>query len=124
MLKLLVVNQKYLQDDESSNKVLDKDHMHGIHIGYMWVYHAPEDKLVLFDFQKGRIQGGPREMLREFSGIHTARADRDRQRPGGKRHQAISHQKKELPVCRITPCRRNDRRHVFLHVHLQEEPGK
>lgn len=69
LLKLLVINQKYLQADESPIKVLDKDHKNGVHKGYMWVYHAPVDKLVLFDYQKGRDQSGPKEMLREFFGI-------------------------------------------------------
>lgn len=71
LLKLLVINQRYLQADESPIKVQDK-HRPGeknIHKGYMWVYHAPADKLVLFDYRKGRDQSGPKEMLTDFSGI-------------------------------------------------------
>ena len=47
LLKLLVINQKYLQADESPIKVLDRDNKNGIHQGYMWVYVAPPDNLVL-----------------------------------------------------------------------------
>ncbi|HEV7378813.1 MAG TPA: transposase [Dyadobacter sp.] len=38
LLKLLVLNQKYLQADESPLKVLDRDHKNGIHQGYMWIF--------------------------------------------------------------------------------------
>lgn len=69
LLKLLVINQKYLQADESPIKVQDKQHKSGIHKGYMWVYNAPADNLVLFDYQKGRDHTGPNEMLKDYSGI-------------------------------------------------------
>lgn len=69
LLKLLVINQKYLQVDESPLKVLDKNHKNGIHQGYMWVYHAPADKLVLYDYRKGRDSSGPAEMLKGYTGI-------------------------------------------------------
>lgn len=69
LLKLLVLNQKYIQADESPVKVLDRDHKNGVHRGFMWVYNAPADKLVLFDYRKGRDSSGPREMLKGFAGI-------------------------------------------------------
>lgn len=69
LLKLLVLNQKYLQADESPLKVLDRDHKNGIHQGYMWIYNAPCDKLTLFDYRKGRDQSGPRQMLEGYTGI-------------------------------------------------------
>ncbi len=69
LLKLLALNQKYLQADESPIKVLDRDHKNGIHQGYMWVYNAPADKLVLFDYRRGRDSSGPREMLENYAGI-------------------------------------------------------
>lgn len=73
LLKLLVVNQKYIQADETPIKVQDKQKQPGkkknIHQGYMWVYHAPADHLVLFDYQKGRDSSGPKEMLKGFKGI-------------------------------------------------------
>jgi transposase len=69
LLRMMVVGQGYLQVDESPIKVLDREHKNGIHNGYMWLYHAPVDRLVLFDYRKGRDQSGPREMLADFSGI-------------------------------------------------------
>jgi transposase len=69
LLRLIVINQKYLQVDETPVKVLDRDHKNGIHQGYMWLYHAPVDRLVLFDYRKGRDQSGPKEMLTDFKGI-------------------------------------------------------
>jgi transposase len=69
LLKLLVINQKYLQADESPIKVLDRDHKNGIHQGYMWVYNAPADNLVLFDYRKGRDSSGPEKMLEDYVGI-------------------------------------------------------
>lgn len=50
-------------------KVLDRDHKNGIHQGYMWLYHAPVDRLVLFDYRRGRDQSGPKSMLADFKGI-------------------------------------------------------
>jgi transposase len=41
LLKLLVLNQKYLQADETPLKVLDRDYKNGIHQGYVWIYNAP-----------------------------------------------------------------------------------
>jgi len=69
LLKLLVINQKYLQADETPLKVLDRNHKDGIHQGYMWVYNAPCENLVLFDYQKGRDSSGPKEMLKDYQGI-------------------------------------------------------
>ncbi|WP_262485412.1 IS66 family transposase [Dyadobacter alkalitolerans] len=69
LLKLLVLNQKYLQADETPLKVLDRDHKNGIHQGFMWIYNAPCDKLTLFDYQKGRDQSGPKQMLKGYAGI-------------------------------------------------------
>jgi transposase len=50
LLKLLVLQQKYLQADETPFKVQDRDHKNGIHQGYMWLYHAPAEKA----FEKGK----------------------------------------------------------------------
>jgi transposase len=71
LVKLLVVSQKYLQADETPIKVQEKDlaSKKAIHKGYLWVYNAPTENLVLFDYQKGRDQSGPRTMLKDYSGI-------------------------------------------------------
>lgn len=69
LLRLLVLEQKYLQVDESPIKVLDKNDEKGVHQGYMWVYAAPGDQLVLYDYRKGRDSAGPKDMLEDFAGI-------------------------------------------------------
>lgn len=69
LLRLIVINQKYLQVGEIPIKVLDRDHKKGIHKGYMWLYHAPVDRLVLFDYRRCRDQSGHKEMLADFRGI-------------------------------------------------------
>jgi transposase len=68
LLQKQVVSSSYLQADESPIKVLDKDKKGGTHKGWHWVYHAPEKKLVLFDYQKGRGSEGPEQMLKDFRG--------------------------------------------------------
>lgn len=69
----MVFSQKYLQAAESPIKVLDRDHPDshrgGIHNGYIWLYHSPVVRFVLFDYRKGRDSSGPREMLVGFKWI-------------------------------------------------------
>jgi len=69
LLQLLVTNQKYLQADETPIKVQDRNKKNNMHQGYLWVYHAPCDGLVCFDYQKGRDKSGPKAMLQGFEGI-------------------------------------------------------
>lgn len=69
LLQLMVANQKYLQADETPIKVQDRHKKNNMHQGYLWVYHAPCDGLVCFDYQKGRDMSGPKAMLAGFKGI-------------------------------------------------------
>ena len=68
-LKRQVLRQDYLQADETPIKVLDKDKKGTTHRGYHWVYHAPVQRLVLFDYREGRGREGPGECLKEFKGF-------------------------------------------------------
>ena len=61
-------NQRYLQADETTLKVLDKNKKGDTHLGYLWVYHAVLSKLCVFDYQKGRGTDAPRQMLTDFRG--------------------------------------------------------
>lgn len=63
-----VKNQGYLQADETTLKVLDKNKKGKTHLGYLWAYHAVLSKMCVFDYQKGRGIDAPREMLTDFSG--------------------------------------------------------
>ncbi len=58
----------YLQVDETVIKVLDSDKKGAAHQGYYWVYHAPLDGIVLFDYQPTRGQVAARKLLDTFKG--------------------------------------------------------
>ncbi len=63
-----VRNQGYLQADETTLRVLDKNKKGETHLGYLWVYHAPLSKLCVFDYQEGRGIDAPRQMLTNYHG--------------------------------------------------------
>ena len=67
-LKQKILASGYIQADESPIKVLDSDKKGSTHQGYQWVYHDPADKLVLFNYRKGRGQHGPKELLQGYTG--------------------------------------------------------
>ena len=64
----LVLDSGYLEGDETTIKVLDKDKKGKTHLGYYWVYRAPVENLVLFDYRQGRGGAGPKELLKNFKG--------------------------------------------------------
>jgi len=68
VLRKQVLSSNYLQADETPIKVLDKDKKGTTHRGYHWVYHAPQERLVLFDYREGRGREGPGECLKDFKG--------------------------------------------------------
>jgi transposase len=59
--RMLVLNSGYLEGDETTIKVLDKDKKGKTHLGYYWVYRAPVENLVLFDYRQGRGGAGPKD---------------------------------------------------------------
>lgn len=67
-LKQKILSSDYIQADESPIKVLDRDKVRTTHQGYQWVYHSPLDRLVLFNYRKGRGQQGPKELLENYRG--------------------------------------------------------
>jgi transposase len=67
-LKQKILESNYIQADESPIKVLDSDKKGSTHQGYQWVYHDPVQKLVLFNYRKGRGQHGPKELLAHYNG--------------------------------------------------------
>ncbi|SFC85466.1 Transposase [Parapedobacter composti] len=58
----------YLQVDETPIKVLDSDKKGAAHQGYYWVYHAPLDETVLFDYSPTRGGSAPLPILGNFKG--------------------------------------------------------
>ncbi|MBK7098682.1 MAG: transposase [Sphingobacteriales bacterium] len=63
-----VLNTNYLNVDETTIKVLDKDKKQTTHTGYYWVYYDTQRKLALFDYQPGRGALYPKAMLHKFKG--------------------------------------------------------
>lgn len=68
-LKELVQKSCYLMADETPIPVLTKDKPGATHKGYFWDYGSPLERLVMFDYQKGRGREGPTEMLQPFQGM-------------------------------------------------------
>lgn len=68
-LKKLVLGQGYLQVDETPIKVLElKDKKGKTHQGYHWVYNAPLQNALFYDYRQGRGREGPMELLKYFQG--------------------------------------------------------
>lgn len=63
-----VLQSQYLNVDETTIKVLDKDKKQTTHRGYYWVYYDTKRKLALFDYQPGRGALYPQAMLHKFKG--------------------------------------------------------
>jgi transposase len=75
LLKVLYEAQKkkvllsnYLMVDETPIPVLESDKPGSTHKGYHWAYYDPVNKLVLFDYRRGRGKEGPNELLKNFQG--------------------------------------------------------
>lgn len=73
-LKRELLSNLYLQADETTIRVLKSDKKggqkkEGCHLGYYWALHAPADGLVLFEYQQGRNQDGPKKLLQNFTGV-------------------------------------------------------
>lgn len=70
VLKQKVLDSGYIQVDESPIQVLDHHNKKGSsHKGYQWVYHSPEEKLIFFDYHKGRDIEGPKNILKSYAGL-------------------------------------------------------
>jgi transposase len=67
-LKSQVLGGNYLMADETPIAVLTEDKPGSTHKGYYWVYYNPVQRLVFFDYQKGRGREGPTELLNDYKG--------------------------------------------------------
>ena len=66
--KRITLDTAYLGADETPIKVMDEDKKGTTHRGFYWVYHNPEQNLVLFDYRPGRGREGPDDILKDFQG--------------------------------------------------------
>lgn len=64
-----VFTTRYIQADETTNRVLTNENPGKSHKGYYWAYRSPEKNMVYFDYREGRDGEGPRDKLKNFSGI-------------------------------------------------------
>jgi transposase len=67
-LKQRVQAVDYLMGDETPIPVLTNDKPNATHKGYHWVYLAPLENLVCFDYRQGRGREGPEEFLKDVHG--------------------------------------------------------
>jgi transposase len=63
-----VRQSSYLMADETPIPVQTNDKPGSTHKGYHWVYYAPLEKLVCFDYRKSRGRDGPEKFLESFRG--------------------------------------------------------
>jgi len=63
-----VKQSNYLMADETPIPVLTKDKPGSTHKGYHWTYFSPPDKLVCFEYRKGRGRDGPMKFLDGYRG--------------------------------------------------------
>lgn len=67
-MKERLLQTDYLMADETPIRVLTSQKKNASHKGYHWVYYSPVEKIVCFDYQKGRSREGPLEFLKKFKG--------------------------------------------------------
>ena len=67
-LKSKVQQSNYIMADETPLPVQDSHKQGSTHTGYHWVYYAPSQKLVCFDYRRGRSREGPDLFLKDFQG--------------------------------------------------------
>lgn len=63
-----IKKSNYLQVDESPIRVLESEKKKQSHQGYQWVYNSPQDKIIVFNYRKGRGMHGPKEFLSDYQG--------------------------------------------------------
>ena len=66
VLEQQILLSRYVQADESPIKVQDKNKSGKTHQGYMWVYHSPVSKTVLFKYHKSRSHHAIKEILQDY----------------------------------------------------------
>ena len=98
--KKMVLTCGYLHADETPLKVLDENKKGTTHQGYYWVYHNSQNKLVLFEYRKGRGREGPDDILKDYKGYlqtdgYSAYDDFDK-RPGITLMHCMAHSRRKF----------------------------
>ena len=58
----------YTQVDETRIRVQDGERQKSTHLGYMWYYYSPEQKIVVINYEQNRGREGPTNILKEYTG--------------------------------------------------------
>ena len=64
----IVLEQEYIQKDETGYKVQSEDKTGTSHLGYLWAHRSPVHNLVLFGYPRNRSGQSMAEHLRDFRG--------------------------------------------------------
>jgi transposase len=64
----ILLSSNYIQIDETPIQVLDSEKKGKTHRGYFWVSHSPQEKVVVFNYSKGRSAQFPTEFLKKYHG--------------------------------------------------------
>lgn len=67
-MKEELLDSGYIQADETPIQVQDPNKGRKTHRGYYWVYHAPEKRLIVMDYQRSRSRAGPTNFLQDYEG--------------------------------------------------------
>ncbi|MBK9962854.1 MAG: IS66 family transposase [Saprospiraceae bacterium] len=67
-IKKQILNAPYIQQDESTIKVMDNKHKQGINKGYMWVMASVQLQYVCFEYRDGRGREGPMDSFKTYKG--------------------------------------------------------
>lgn len=68
-LKALILSDNYLQADETPVQVLNRPDRANTAKSYMWVYHAKENRAILYEYSPTRSSVTPLQFLTSYSGI-------------------------------------------------------
>jgi len=58
----------YTQVDETRIRVQDGERQNSTHLGYMWYYYSPEQKIVVINYEQNRGREGPTNILKGYTG--------------------------------------------------------
>ena len=63
------LGSRYIQMDETPVSVLDPERAGRARDAWLWAVHAPELKIVVFEFHKNRSHAPPKQLLERFQGV-------------------------------------------------------
>ena len=69
LLKKTIQQASYIKADETTLKYLHDEGTGKAANGWLWVFLAPEIKLILFEFHAGRAHDVPKDILKDFKGV-------------------------------------------------------